>query len=76
MVPLLNSLASGEKSELAGWFEVLTERDGALIRQTDHYDRPTELFLEIAYQPEPPQFYNDDRPEGSQVFYSANAILT
>jgi len=76
MVPLLNSLASGEKSELAGWFEVLTERDGALIRQTDHYDRPTELFLEIVYQPEPHKFYNDDRPEGSQVFYTANATFT
>jgi hypothetical protein len=47
-----------------------------LIRQTDHYDRPTELFLEIAYQPEPHKFYNDDRPEGSQVFYTANATLT
>jgi len=73
MVPLLNSLASGDKSDLAGWFEVLTEsKEGALIRQTDHHDRRTELFLEISYQQEPHKFYSDDLPEGSQVLHVVN----
>jgi len=41
LVPLLNSLVSGEKSDLSGWFECLTlSNDGALICQTDNLDPP------------------------------------
>ena len=36
MIPLLNSLASGDTPTLDDWFEVLTEKDGSLIRQTNN----------------------------------------
>jgi len=67
MIPLLNSLASGEKSNLSGWFQVTTEtEDGALIRQLGANLEPSELYLEISYEHEPHSFLSNELPEGSQ----------
>lgn len=68
LVPLLNSLASGSNSQLAGWFEVINaDKDGNVIRQTDEHNRPTELYLEVEYNQEPYQFFSDNLPDSSQV---------
>ena len=66
MIPLLNSLASGDKPTLDDWFEVLTEKDGSLIRQTNDLQEPTKLYLGIAYEKEAAIFFGNDLPEGSQ----------
>ena len=67
MIPLLNSLASGENAQLAGWFQVTTvTEDGVLILQTGANNETTELYLEITYEHEPHSFFSNELPEGSQ----------